>query len=217
MFLAALDRVDDIEVFISELGIELVKMRDCSIDGLDSMLIKDILTSEEDSRIAKRISECHQGNKSHIEVTLEERKILSSRLDLSDGDQCARDFFVCLQMNADAWPEVYSLFEFRLEHSTVCLSCSHRTSSESFQTFMEVTVPANNSNLNNYLEEVFNQSDLVTKRCEDGCKKVVQAQKQSQLVCGKDTEFLTIVLSRSTATNNINFNKIVSTNEVFIR
>ena len=54
--LAALDRVDDTEAFISDLGIELVKMRDSSPDDLDSMLIKDILTSEEDSRIARRIA-----------------------------------------------------------------------------------------------------------------------------------------------------------------
>ena len=163
--------------------------------------------------------ECHQGNKSYNEVKIEERNILSIRLDLSEGDQCARDFFVCLQMNSDAWPEVYSLSEFRLEHSTVCLGCSHRTSSVSFQTFIEVAVPANNSNLNDYLEEVFNQSDLVTKRCEDGCNKIVQAQKQSQLVCGKDTDFITIVLSRSISTNEgfeVNFNRIVATNEVFI-
>ena len=153
-------------------------------------------------------------------VKSEEQKILSSRMNLSEGEQCARDFFVCLQMNADAWPEVYSLLEFRLEHSTVCLSCDHRTSSETFQTFIEVTVPANNSNLNEYLEEVFNQSELVTKRCEDGCQKIVQAQKQSQLVCGESTDFLTIVLSRSVATDegfDINCNRIVSTNEVFIR
>ena len=101
----------------------------------------------------------------------------------------------------------------------MCLGCSHRTSSVSFQTFIEVAVPANNSNLNDYLEEVFNQSDLVTKRCEDGCNKIVQAQKQSQLVCGKDTDFITIVLSRSISTNEgfeVNFNRIVATNEVFI-
>ena len=54
--LAALDRVDDTEAFISDLGIELVKRRESSPDDLDSMLIKDILTSEEDSRIARRIA-----------------------------------------------------------------------------------------------------------------------------------------------------------------
>ena len=195
-------------------------MRDSQQDGLDSEIIKNILISEEDSRIARRISECQLGNKSHIEVDLEERKILSSRMNLSDGQQCTRDFFICLQMNADAWPEVYSLLEFKLEHSTVCINCNLRISSESVQTFIPVTVPENDSKLNEYLEEVFNQSDLVTKRCEDGCNRIVQARKQSQLICGKETNFITVILSRWIETDegfDVNRSRITSTDEVFIR
>ena len=85
---------------------------------------------------------------------------------------------------------------------------------------MPITVPADNSNLNEYLEEVFNQSDLVTKKCEDGCNKIVQAQKRSQLVCGKETPFITVILSRWIETEegfDVNRHRISSIDEVFIR
>ena len=61
--------------------------------------------------------------------------------------------------------------QFDLSHSTVCISCNHMHSLESSQMFIEIPVPDSGTNLNTAIEEFFNQSNLVEKNCEDGCKK----------------------------------------------
>ena len=83
-----------------------------------------------------------------------------------------------------------------------------------------MTVPADNSCLNPSLEELLNQSDLVEKVCEDGCQKVVQAEKRTQLTCGEDTRFLIVVLTIAGVTAegfHILSRKNTSTHEVFVR
>ena len=48
--------------------------------------------------------------------------------------------------------------------------------------YIKIPVPPDGSNLINCVEEYLNLSELVTVTCEDGCSKVVQAEKRSQLL-----------------------------------
>ena len=80
--------------------------------------------------------------------------------------------------------------------------------------FIEIPVPGSGTNLNTAIEEFLNQSELVEKKCEDGCRMDVLAEKRSQLVCGLSTQFLIVVLTRAVTTLD---NKIKATDEVFIR
>ena len=146
---------------------------------------------------------------------------MSRRFDLSDGQQCARDLFMCLKVNEASWPEVCSLLAFKLKHSSFCDSCGYSVIRETSQTYLEIPVPPNDSNLNDYLEDIFNQSELVSVKCEEGCNKVVQKQRRSQLVHDEDTKFLTFVLTRAVGTHDdgylLNQNEVNSTKELFIR
>ena len=81
-------------------------------------------------------------------------------------------------------------------------------------------VPPDNANLNKYIEEYFNTSDLVGQVCEDGCRKITQAETRNQLTSAANSKFLIILLARAVETEEgyeINRNKIISTNDVFIR
>ena len=51
------------------------------------------------------------------ELERRRRAILKVRLDLVQGQQCIRDFFLCLEENVENWPDVFSCFGFRLTHS----------------------------------------------------------------------------------------------------
>ena len=145
---------------------------------------------------------------------------MASRFDLLEGQQCARDFFLCLQKNVDSWPEVVSMLEFKMIHSTTCDTCNRKNLSETSQMYFEIEVPQNTTKLNEYLEDIFNQGDLVTMKCEENCKKDVQAQKKSQIKCGLETKFITVVLKRAIATDEgyeYNNEKIDPVGELYIR
>ena len=81
-------------------------------------------------------------------------------------------------------------------------------------------MPPNNTNLNDHIEEYFNTSELVGKRCDGGCNKFVQAETRNQLTLGTQTKFLLVLLSRAMQINesgHLNTNKIVATGDLFIR
>ena len=69
------------------------------------------------------------------------------RLDLRRGQQCVRDFFICLNENLQSWPDVYSTFAFQLAHSTECLTCKHINQHETNQPYFEIPVPPDNAKM----------------------------------------------------------------------
>ena len=86
--------------------------------------------------------------------------------------------------------------------------------------YEEIPVPPDGTHLNNYVEEYLNQSELVTMTCEDGCSKVVQAEKRSQLISGIDARFLMVIISRAMDAgygHQVNENRITATDDVFVR
>ena len=74
--------------------------------------------------------------------------------------------------------------------------------------------------MSEYLGYKYNTSELVGVKCESSCKKVVQKEKRMRISNVKETEFITVILTRTMETEDgykFNTNKIESTNDLFIR
>ena len=221
LILTAIDHHGSQDIFKSELGIELVRLQQSEQDtSLDSTDVKFILVTSEDTRIATRMSEL--ANEIDDPVLLEHRTedIQSLRLNLISGQQCVRDFFLCLNENFLSWPDVYFCFRFGMTHSTRCCSCGHVNQSETNQMFVEFQVPPDNSNLNEYVEEYLNSSSLVGVYCENNCRQLCQAEKRSKVTRNAETEFLIVILTRAVETLDgyqLNRNRTTVTNDILIR
>ena len=204
----------------SELGNELQRLLISEIEtSLDPTIVKDILVSTEETRVSLRISELEAEIENQIELEHQIHLINSLRLDLHSGQQCVKDFFLCLSENALSWPDVCLNFTFKITHWTECLACNHIHTYETTELNIEIPVPPENSNLNEYVEEFFNVSDLVGLRC-DACQQFVQKEKKTLLTNGCETEFMIIILDRGIQTlDGYELIKNIThpTNNVFIR
>ena len=218
--LIAVDRLEDFSEFNSELGIEILRLKDSQEIYLDPTILKNIIVAVEDTRVSRQISEETTHLNNQIEIQRVEERILRQRFNLLDGQQCVRDLYLCLEVNLEDWPEICEMLRFGLLHSTTCIACNQRNTSETFQMFIELPVPPNGTSLNSYVEEHLNQSELVTMNCESGCSKLVQAEKRSELVSGLDARFLMVILSRAMDTgygHQVNESRIIATEDVFVR
>ena len=154
--------------------------------------------------------------------TLEIRtqQVENQRYDLISGQQCIRDLFLCLEANLSSWPDVCSLFNFKITHTSECLGCNEVLRSETEQLYIEIDTPPDNSSLSDYIEEYFNISSLKCVFCEEDCQKLCQKEQRSRLTVSADTEFFIIILSRLVDTLDglkLLKNKVISTNDVYIR
>ena len=186
---------------------------------LDPGMVKTIIVSAEDTRIATRLSELSSEIDDQELLERRTRAVKNLWLNLISGQQCVRDFFLCLQENILSWPDVCAPLSFDITHSTTCLSCNHVHQFQTNQMYVEIPVPPNHTNLNDYIEEHLNTSSLFGKFC-DGCKQFSEAEKSSKITLANETEYLMIILSRALETlDGFKFidNEINVTNEVFIR
>ena len=178
LILTAMDHSLSTANFNSELGKELFNLHNSDqTKSLDPTTIKNIVVTAEDTRIATRLSELTAESDDQDQLATQSRAIENLRLNLISGQQCVRDFFLCLEENLLNWPDVYSCFGFKLTHSTKCCSCSHGNQSQTTQMYVEIQVPHDNSNLNDKVEEYLNTSSLVGLYCENFCEKFVQVEK----------------------------------------
>ena len=218
LVLTALDYCENLTIMESDLGQKLLVLKSNeNRKSLDPENVKNILVNTEDLRITVKISELE----AEIDDPFERQHQIESvqRLDLYRGQQCVRDFFICLQENLVSWPDVTSTFMFTLTHSTECLKCNHVNRSETFQLYVELPVPPNHVKLNDHVEEFFNTSELVGMNC-DNCQSFVQKEKSSKLTQAADSEFLIIILTRAIETIagcKLIVAKTDATNDIFIR
>ena len=178
-----------------------------------------MLVATEDTRIALRISELESNINDQNELHHQIEAVEKLRLDLLSGQQCVKDFFICLQENMLSWPDVCSVFNFTVTQSTECCSCETLTTSDTTQLYIEIEVPPDNSHLNNSVEEMLNISELFAMNCEN-CKKLVQKEKRLQLTSASESEFITVILRRTVETLDgyeLNKNRTICTDDVFIR
>jgi hypothetical protein len=221
LILSAMDHSESQDIFTSELGMELLHLqRSEQSSSLDSINVIHILVTSEDTRIAIRISELATEIDDPIQLEIRTDDIQSLRLNLISGQQCVRDFFLCINDNFLSWPDVYLFFRFEITHSTSCSSCNNINQSETSQMYAELQVPPDYSNLSDFIEEFFNRSSLVGVYCETSCKSLVQAEKSSKVTRTADTEFITVILTRAVETLDgfkINKDRTIATNGVLIR
>ena len=221
LFLTAIDHFDSPCSFDSELGTELMFLRDSNQEGsLDPTTVKTIIVAAEDTRIALRLSELEAELQNEAELEHQANVVRSLRYNLLHGQQCIRDLFLCLQENAASWPDVCSCFYFTVKHSTVCAGCDQESHHETNQMYVEMEVPPDNSNLSEYLEDYFGTSTLDARFCSDGCKTLSQAEKRSAIKNVRQTEFFIVVLTRAIESLDgyeLNENQTISTTDVYIR
>ena len=221
LILTAMDHMVSTISLTSELGQELLNLQHRDQDtSLDPTQIKDILVTAEDTRIATRLSELPMEVDDQSELDNRSRAVQNLRLDLRSGQQCVRDFFICINENLINWPDVYSCFGFNITHSTTCVSCRHIHQSNTNQMYVEIPVPPDESSLNDYVEEYFNVNSLVGLHCENTCQSFVQVEKNSKLTLTKETEFFTVILTRAVETFNgfqLVKDRTMATDDVYIR
>ena len=177
------------------------------------------MTTTEDTRVATELSQLVHEITNKAELEIRSRGIERARCDLISGQQCVRDFFFCLQANVMSWPDISSSLFFDLTHSSTCLACNQVQASLTTQMFVELDVPTSEESLGDYVSEYLNTSSLVGVKCDICCKEV-QKEKNSRLASIKDTEFLTVILTRYKQTfEGIKFvrNEVSSTKDLFIR
>ena len=171
-------------------------------------------------RIASRKSEATNQIKDKKELSKKLGQIDEMYLDLKSGQQCVRDFFVCLSENMETWLDVYNMFAFTIVNLTICMACGHQNSFEQSQIYLEMDVPPEGSNLCEHVEKLFHDGTIVEYKCENGCKAKFQAEKKEVLKSGKDTKFIIIMLRRSVLSENgrqIVLNKVNAEGSIGIR
>ena len=221
LILTAFDHIFDELHLSSELGEELLKIQNIQANKcIDPTNVKNIIVCAEDTRIALRKSELMSQIKEEQELSRQLRNVENTHLNLISGQQCVRDFFLCLKENLENWVDVYETFSFNMINSTKCLQCNHTNESEQNQLYLEMDVPPDGSNLSEYVEELINESCIVDYHCQDGCGVRFQAEKKSILKSCEDTELIIILLRRAVQGENGNLildNKTISTDCILLR
>ena len=90
------------------------------------------------------------------------------------------------------WIDVYDMLSFTTVNLSICMACGYRSTSEQPQIYLEVDVPPDGSNLNEYVEKNLNDGIIVEYRCEDGCNAQFRAEKRTLLKSVEDTQFLIV-------------------------
>ena len=220
LILNAMDQSDEEKSWTSELGEELLRLQRSKKYPLNATGVKHILVEAEDTRIATRISELAGEVHDPIELEARVANVESLRLNLISGQQCVRDFFLCLDQNVVNWPDVYSSFRFTITHSSECLACHHVHQFDTDQIYIELSVPEDGSSLNDCIEEYLCTSSLEGLNCENGCKKFNLFERKSNVTNTKETEFIIVILTRAVQTLDgyqLNTNRITATNDIYIR
>ena len=147
-------------------------------------------------------------------------QIQSIRLNLRNGQQCVRDFFLCLNENLVNWPDVFSLFSFKLTHSSECSTCKHRNEFETTQLYVEMPVPPNGSNLKHHVEDFFHERSKFGSYCDEACNVFSEKIKWTSITSLDETKYLIVILTRGIETMDgfhLLKNEVKSTENIIIR
>ena len=218
LLLTAFDHSIDEMNFNSELGKELLKIQKQTL--INPSTVKEILVEAENLRITLRRSEIMETYKNKQDLNRQLENLNSLHLNLITGQQCVRDFFVCLKENLENWPDVFEIFLFTTKNTTTCLKCGHENSSEQTQIYLEMDVPPDGSKLSDFVEKNMTESLVVQYHCQDGCNAYYQAETRTQIKSVNETKFIIVLLRRSVMTERgpeIIKNKILATHDLKIR
>ena len=180
----------------SDLGKELMILKNIKSKSFDPTTVKDILVLAEDTRIAVRKSEIISLGLNKQEIERQLKNIDNLYLNLRNGQQCVRDFFLCLKENLENWIDVYQLFSLNMINTTKCRSCGKTNESEQNQLYVEIDVPPTDSRLNEYVEESLNNCCNVDYDCKEGCHMKHGAENRSMIKSCKETDVIIVMLRR---------------------
>ena len=217
LILTALDHSESdttIDLF-SELGKELIRIQKSIV--IDPTITKDILVFAEETRIASRKSEVMSEIQDLQEQARQLRQVDQVHLDFRQGQQCVRDFFLCLHENAINWTDIHDFLSFNIVDSTMCNRCQHENIIEQRQIYLEMEVPPDGSHLGEQVEQYFSESCFVDYSC-DLCGFQL-AEKRLFLKSAVQANLMTILLRRSIQGedgNEIVVNKIKAAEDIKI-
>ena len=221
LVLIAMDHSENNIILNSELGLELLRLQAIKTNlSLDPSNVKDIIASTEDTRVASRLSRLLATNDDEDVITTQSRIIEESRFNLRSGQQCVRDFFICLSENILDWPDVYSIFSFKTTHSSKCLTCGHENSLETTQSYIEMHVPANDTDMKTHVEDYLNEGSTRLYNCEEGCKKMTEKMIKLNITNTAESQFITVVLNRGIHTlDGYKFlnNRVDASKDIYLR
>ena len=191
--------------FNSSLGLELDRLFHSDRE-LNPTNVRDIIMEEERER--------------------RRRNPLAQYLNLENGQQCCRDFFLALKENLTAWPEVFALFCFQIMEETRCPNCKRVTSTNDDsepRMYLEMEVPGNGSDLSYVVEtELHSSQDVESYHCESrngGCGMRLTARHRNMIKSMTDKQFIIVLLRRVIETNDgyeINRNNVRATGDIQI-
>ena len=78
----------------------------------------------------------------------------------------------------------------------MCLNCRKNNSSEQNQLYLEIDVPPNGSNLNEYVEIALNEPIKVEYNCQEGCKVKSEAENRTMIKSCQNVEYFIVLLRR---------------------
>ena len=191
----------------------------CFTVQLTAGLFQEIIVFAKETRIALRKSDIMSKIEDHEEQRRQLKQVDQVYLDLRTGQQCVRDFFICLNENAANWIDLHDFLSFDVVDSTMCSQCHKENKTEQRQTFLEMEVPPDGTCLGQYVEEHFNESFFVDYFC-DGCESQSLAEKRLFLKASPETNFLVVLLRRSVLGDEGNFivtNRIKSVEDIKIK
>ena len=82
------------------------------MQSIDPTTVRNIIVHAEDVRIATRKSILTSEIEDKSELVRMLDNVDRTYLNLSTGQQCVRDFFICLKENMENWLDVYQMFDF---------------------------------------------------------------------------------------------------------
>ena len=114
------------------------------------------------------------------------------------GQQDCKDFFSCLILNKQAWPDVFSLFQFSVEEFTICSSCGFSSRSGHIEdvTLLRLDCPVYATPLHEIIEKLNGQTVQQDWKCESVCKKVTGGRHFTKVVDVSTMTFLTTIVNR---------------------
>jgi hypothetical protein len=213
LLLTAFDASSSIPDFNSDLGLQLQILHVSDITKpLDPSHIKKMLVDADDSRIELQKHYYRQSVEDPCELRRRLRNVEELRLNLGNGQQCVRDFLVCLTENKESWLDVYTFLNYNVQDTRRCKTCGNVSVNEvREEIYTEISCPADGSELSEAVEEFFNNGEIVEYHCEQGCGSRGTAEKRSSLQNVKNTKFIIIILRRTELHRG---QAVVNTNDV---
>ena len=223
--LVALDSCQNCPQFNSELGNQLLTMHSTSANvSLDPEIIRKLLTEADKSRIDSEIAEYTQEYENDPrELRRRIRHVNDLRLNLGTGQQCVRDFFLCLRENRLNWLDLYTFLNHNVVDVVKCSHCNRNSVGVTReQLYTEIDCPPDGTDLKTNVENNFHVGEEIEYRCEHGCKTQSLSMKRTALQDARNTNFLIIILRRAThdqgrqviVTNNVQATDNVSLTDI---